>query len=413
MTEPGAQPVTEPELPNGPIVVVGAGVAGATAALTLRAEGHTGPITLVGAESEHPYRRPPLSKEVLLGSQPTARTLLRPVGSWEGQGVDLAIGRSAVDLDTEGRKLTLDDGTCLPYDRLLLATGSRPRRPAFASAGLPGVHALRTLDDARRLRGALQDGGRLLVIGAGLIGLEAAAAARALGVEVTVLEAAPSALGRTLPTPVAEAVVALHEANGVTVRTGVGVTSLERRRVGGTERLVAGCGDGGEHVADAVLLAVGAEPATELAASAGLAVDDGIVVDAYCATSAPGVWAAGEVTRRPDAFLGCGIRVEHWTDAQDHGAAAARNMLGRPTAFTALPWAWTQHYGTTVQVCGYPAVADEGPDGVAIDGDLHAFDFTARLTRAGELVGAVCAGRPAEFRALREEVGEATRPERT
>lgn len=379
-----------------PIVVVGTGVAGATAALTLRAEGYDGPVVLVGDESEPPYRRPPLSKEVLAGNQPPARTLLRPRGSWQEQGIDLRTGSKVEGIDPAGAKVALADGTRIPYHRLLLATGGRPR-PLPEAGHTDRVHTLRTLADALALRAALLDSGSLLVVGAGFIGLEAAAAARALGCEVTVVEAAPEPVGRALPPEIGRALAELHRANGVAVHTG---TRLERfEQAGGA--VVATGRTGARFTAGVVLAAIGTAPATALAEAAGIAVDDGILVDEYCATSAPGVYAAGDAARRPDPVAGS-CRVEHWADAQDQGAAAARNMLGIRTRFAPPPWFWTHQYGTTVQVAGHPGAADSAE----VDGDIGALEFSAVLRRGGRPVAAVCGNRPAEFRRLRTMLAE-------
>lgn len=381
-----------------PIVVVGTGIAGATAALTLRAEGYDGPVVLIGDDPEAPYRRPPLSKEVLTGAQAPARTLLRPAGAWAEKGIELRTGTEVTGLDPAAAKITLADGSRIPFHRLLLATGGRPRNPP-PWRDLDGVHVLRTLADARALRAALLGARSLLVIGAGFIGLEAAAAARTLGIEVTVVETAAGPVARALPPSLADALTALHREHGVTVRTGTRLERLERRGA----LLVATDHTGAELAAEVVLVAVGITPATGLAEAAGIAVDDGILVDEYGATSAPGVFAAGDVARRPDTLLGGRIRVEHWANAQDHGAATARAMLGVREPFTPVPWYWTHQYGTTLQVCGHPSAAD----GMAVEGDLAGPDFTVRLHRRGRLTAVVCGNRPADFRRLRPQVAAA------
>ena len=384
-----------------PIVVVGTGIAGATAALTLRAEGYDGPVVLIGDDPEAPYRRPPLSKEVLTGAQAPARTLLRPVGAWADQGIELRTGTEVTELDPAAAKITLADGSRIPYHRLLLATGGRPRNLPQARE-LDGVHRLRTLADARTLRTALLGARSLLVVGAGFIGLEAAAAARTLGLEVTVVETAATPVARALPPSLTDPLVTLHRENGVTLRTGIRLERLERRGAA----MVATDHTGAELTADLVLVAVGIAPATGLAEAAGIAVDDGILVDEYGATSAPGVFAAGDVARRPDPVLGGRTRVEHWANAQDHGAAAARAMLGVREPFGPVPWYWTHQYGTTLQVCGHPSAAD----GMEVDGDLGGPEFTARLHRQGRLTAVVCRNRPADFRRLRPQVAAGSAP---
>ncbi|MDQ0994635.1 NAD(P)/FAD-dependent oxidoreductase [Streptomyces sp. V3I7] len=389
-----------PEPEPGPVVVIGAGIAGATAALTLRAEGYEGELVLVGDEPEPPYRRPPLSKEVLSGAQPPSRTLLRPVASWAERGIDLRTGVAATSLDTDRRRVLLSDGTTLPYRRLLLATGGRPGRLPAADA-LPGVHRLRSLDDANALRSALTGGGRVLIIGAGLIGLEVAATARGLGCEVTVTEADERPLARVLPALVADAVAALHRSRGVELLTGLRLDRFERRdgRIAAAPR-ESGPGSSSTLTADTVVVAVGMTPETALAERAGLKTDDGILVDAFGETSAPGVYAAGDVARGPFGSGGAPRRFEHWAHAQEHGAAVARNMLGAGVPYSPRPWFWTHQYGSSLQVAGDPR--DAGT--LTVDGDPEAFDFTVRAWRDGRLTAAVCANRPAEFRALRAEL---------
>ncbi|QKW09794.1 FAD-dependent oxidoreductase [Streptomyces sp. NA04227] len=386
-----------------PLVVVGSGVAGATAALTLRAEGYTGPLVLIGQDPELPYRRPPLSKDVLRGKQSAERTALRPATAWAEQGIEVRTGTTVTRLDPAARTLVLEGGGELPYERLLLATGGRVRRVA-AAEGIDGVHQLRTLADALALRDALTGGGSLLVVGAGLIGLEVAAVARESGWEVTVAETAPEPLGRVLPARLARAVTALHASHGVEVRTGVLLDRFEAHEQG----VAAYLGQDLFHKADRVVVAVGTSPDTALAERAGLAVDDGILVDAYGATSDPYIHAAGDVARRPHPFGEGTCRAENWTPAQDQGAAVARNMLGKGVPYTAVPWYWTHHYGLNLQVAGYPQLADR----IQVTGSIEELDFAALLWRGDRLVSAVCANRPRAFRPLKDLVGGGPGPGR-
>ncbi|MEV0115703.1 FAD-dependent oxidoreductase [Streptomyces sp. NPDC050844] len=393
---------TAPAPLTGPVVIVGAGITGATAALTLRAEGYAGELTLVGDEPELPYRRPPLSKEVLSGALPPARTLLRPADSWAEQRVDVRTGTAVTEVCVAERTVLLADGTALPYERLLLATGGRPRRLP-GTDGLAGVHHLRNLAEADALRGTLSAGGRVLVVGAGLIGLEVAATARGLGCDVTVVESEPRPLGRVLPGAVADAVARLHRSEGVEIRTGVRLERFERR----DGRVVATDDAGGTLTADTVVVAVGMVPETALAERAGLKVDDGIVVDAHGRTSVPDVHAAGDVARGPYGPEGQLCRFEHWFHAQEQGAAVARSLLGSPDPYAPKPWFWTQQYGNNLQVAGAPQDADT----LEVDGDPTApgrLDFAMRAYRdGGRLVGVVCANRPKVFHGLRGELDAA------
>jgi 3-phenylpropionate/trans-cinnamate dioxygenase ferredoxin reductase subunit len=379
------------------IVVVGAGVAGATAALTLRGEGFAGRVVLIGDEPAEPYRRPPLSKDVLRGTTPEHKIRLRPSEFWGQQDIELRTGTSVTDLDPGTRTISLSDGAELGYDKLLLATGGRPRSLPQA-AGLRRAHTLRAVADVPALRSALGPDRRLLVIGAGLIGAEVAASARGMGVAVTMLEAAPSPLGRLLPPRIAEVYAALHREHGVELHTGV---ALERMDADG-EGIVAVDRDGRHHRADCAVIAIGMRPCTELAEKAGLVVDDGIVVDEFGATSAPAVFAAGDVANQPNLTLGGRHRVEHWQNAQEHGAATARNMLGARTPFDRVPWCWSEQYKVNLQVCGWPEAGDD----LTVRGRLDELDFTALFHRAGRLVGAVGVNRAAEIRTLRQQIAE-------
>lgn len=365
------------------IVIVGAGAAGATAALAVRRHGHTGTVVVVGAEPELPYRRPPLSKDLLAGRVAVDRIRLRPGETWGAEGIDLRTGVTATRLDRARHVVVLSDGDEVGYDRLLLATGGRPRR-------VPGASALRTLADARRLGSRTGPGRRLLVIGAGLVGLEVAATARALGTDVTVLESTDGVLGRVLPPLLAAPIADLHRARGVDLHLGTAVDAVTPLAGGGA---VVEAG-GRSWRADHVLAAVGTEPETALAAGASLAVDDGIVVDEYLTTSDPDVLAAGDVARTPWG------RSEHWPDALEQGQTAAGNLLGHAVRHTAVPWCWTDQYDVTVQMCG--VLGGEA----AVDGDPARFDATVSFTRHGRLVGVACCNRPRAFQVLRKEVAD-------
>ncbi|MFD1662526.1 NAD(P)/FAD-dependent oxidoreductase [Streptomyces caeni] len=379
-----------PETTPRTIAVVGTGIAGTTAAITLREEGFDGRVLLVGDEPHAPYRRPPLSKDFLKRAVPAERIRLKAPAVWQELDVELRTGTAVTGIGDGA--LELADGSRQPYDRLLLATGGRARTLPYA-AGHDHVHTLRRLGDVPALRADLESGGPLLVIGAGLVGLEVAASARSMGVDVTVVEAAPEPLRRVLPAHLRRAVLELHRAHGTRVHTGVAIKHLVRR--GGT--LVATAHDGRSWQAHTVLVAVGILPQTALAARAGLEVDDGILVDAYGATSRPHVFAAGDVARCPDPLLGRRVRNEQWNHAQQHAAAVARNMLGAATPFTAVPWSWTDQYGVLLQIAGHPADADA----LTVQGDVDGFDFAALATANGRPVGAVASGRPLDFRALR------------
>jgi 3-phenylpropionate/trans-cinnamate dioxygenase ferredoxin reductase component len=380
------------------VLVIGTGVAGVSCAAGLRAEGFDGQVVLVGDEPELPYRRPPLSKDVLRGEKTGDDVRLKPGAWYEAHDVELLTGTAAESVDPSARTATLADGGTLTWDALVLATGGRPRHLP-AAEGVEGVLTLRGLADLPALQAALLPGRHVAVVGAGFVGAEVAASARALGCDVTVLEAAPVPLGRLLPPAVASVYADLHRRNGVDLRLGAGVASVHRAGHG----VVVGTSDGQRVAADALLVAVGMVPNTGLAERAGLPVADGVLVDSTGATAAPGVWAAGDVACGPDGRTGLPRRQEHWSAAQSSGTAVARAVLGRPRAVPEVPWCWSDQYGVNLQVCGWPQPDDE----LLVRGDLDALDGTVVLARDGRLTGAITLGRPREARALRALLAKA------
>lgn len=347
------------------VVVVGASLAGLRACESLREEGFDGTITLVGAEHEIPYDRPPLSKKVLAGEWEVERIRLRKADDFESLALALRLGVRATALDTHARTLSLDDGTTVVYDGLILATGASPRRLPDQPL-LAGVVELRTLADSVDLRDRIAGGtARVTVIGAGFIGLEVAATARALGCAVTVLEGAPSPLIRGLGVEMGAAVAGVHARNGVHLRCGVQVASLE-----GEAGQVTGVrlGDGSLVASDVVVVGIGVAPNTQWLVGSGLTIGDGIVCDATLSAGVPGVYAAGDCARWPNAaFAGFDdqeMRVEHWTNAAEQGAAAARNLLlvaggGEAEPFTSVPFFWSDQFDSRIQFVGRAHGDDE------------------------------------------------------
>lgn len=382
--------------------VVGANLAGGRAVETLRSEGFTGRLVLVGAEPDLPYERPPLSKELLLGTKVSADTLLQPRSFYDEQDIELRLGRRAVRLLPASRELELDDGGWIVADKVLLCTGSRPRMLRAPGSDLAGITYLRTLEDAARIRAALLAGASVVVVGCGFVGTELAACARLMGNPVTMLEL-DVPLGRALRREVGERLTDLHRENGVNVRIGAGVARFEGD--GRVRRVVTT--DGCTIDADLVVVGVGAEPATELADSAGIATGNGILVDERCRTSQPGVYAAGDVANHPNPILGERIRVEHWQNAQNQGMAAARSMLGSEAAYHDVPWFWSHQYDVNLQVAGHPRDDDQ----VVWRGSLNGLDFTAFFLRGGVLVGAMSANRPREVRAATKLIARRGRPD--
>ncbi|MGX1804406.1 NAD(P)/FAD-dependent oxidoreductase [Nocardia sp. NPDC055321] len=376
---------------NGRIVIVGAGVAGATAARTLRTAGYPGAIVLIGAEDDLPYRRPMVSKEMLAGTAVERRTLLEPSEFWQSRDIEVRTGATVVSIEPERARVLLDDGAELGYDSLLLATGARPR--ALPGSG-DGVHTLRGRADIGAVRAAI-DAGSLLIVGAGLIGCEVAATATTLGARVTMLDAGAAPLDRIAPPVIGEFVRNLHAGNGVDIHGGVLLTDIERTA---PDTVTATAEDGRAWNARAALVAIGAVPNIALAAAAGIAVADGILVDERYRTSAPGVFAAGDAAARLDLDTGVHRRDEHWNSAQAQGAAAAAAMLGTAPETAEVSWGWSTQYGVNIQFAGRIEPSDE----LVVRGVPGTPDLTVLGVREGRLAGAVAVGRPADIRAARD-----------
>jgi 3-phenylpropionate/trans-cinnamate dioxygenase ferredoxin reductase subunit len=334
------------------IVIIGAGEAGGRTALLLREYGYVGPLTLVGDEAHLPYERPPLSKEALSADAMSPR-LVATTETFAEAGIALLASVSARSIDREAKTVLLSNGTELAYERLVLATGASPRRLPMAECSAHCLY-LRTHDDAVRLRARLQRGGHVVIVGGGFIGLEIAASARKRGCAVTIVEAQPRLLMRGVPSDIADVIRRQHEHQGVTVRTGIGIRSIEDNG-DRTQVLLA---DGTELIADLVVVGVGATPRTALAEAAGLAIDNGVKVDDHLTTSDPSIHAVGDCASFPLALYGGRrIRLESWRNSHDHAAVAARNLAGGDAVIEAVPWFWSDQYELGLQVAG---LVDEG-----------------------------------------------------
>ena len=362
-------------------VLIGGGLAGAKAAETLRAEGFDGRVVLIGEEPEAPYERPPLSKGYLLGSDEREKARVHEPGWYEEHDVDLRTGTRAVGLDPAARRVELDTGEALSYDRLLLATGSSARRLPVPGADLHGVRYLRALPDADGLLAEFRKGGRrVVVVGGGWIGLEASAAARTHGNDVTVVEPQPTPLYGVLGPAMGEVFGRLHREHGVDLRTGTGVEAFV-----GSGTVSGVRTDTGEEIpADVVLIGVGAVPNTGLAEDAGLRVDRGIVTDAALRTSAPDVFAAGDVASAFHPLYARHVRVEHWANALNQGPAAARSMLGQDVSYDRVPYFFTDQYDLGMEYSGLGGPGDSvvcrgNPD----DGEFIAFWLAGGRVTAG------------------------------
>ncbi len=329
-------------------VIVGAGQAGVQAAATLRQKGFDGQLTLIGDEPYHPYQRPPLSKKFLAGELSIERLLIRPPRFFADKDINLLLNTRVQALELQTRRLLLGDGRTLGYDKLLLALGSRPRRLAVPGHDLSGIHYLRNIDDVVAIRRDLQPGRQLVVVGGGYIGLEVAAIAIQLGLQVTVIEALDRLMARVVSPVVSRFYQQRHEAAGVTVRCDTPVAAF----TGGKKVSGVRTAGGAEFPCDLVIAGIGVAPETRLAASAGLACDNGISVDELARTTNPRVFAAGDCTSHPNAALGRRIRLESVQNASDQAKAAALNMLGASTAYTELPWFWSDQYDLKLQIAG-------------------------------------------------------------
>ncbi|MFF5973464.1 NAD(P)/FAD-dependent oxidoreductase [Streptomyces sp. NPDC012769] len=366
---------------NSAFVIVGAGLAGAKAAQTLREEGFDGPVVLLGEEGERPYERPPLSKGYLLGKDERETVYVHPSQWYAERDVDLRLGTTVTAIDPAGHEVALADGSRLGYAKLLLTTGSSPRRLPAPGADLDGVHYLRRLSDSDRIKEALRSASRIVVIGAGWIGLETAAAARTAGVEVTVLETAELPLLRVLGREVAQVFADLHTDHGVDLRCGVKVAEITANGGHANGVLLA---DGSRIDADAVIVGVGITPNTRLATDAGLDVDNGIRVDAHLRTSHPDIHAAGDVANAFHPLLGKHIRVEHWANALNQPRTAAKAMLGQDVTYERLPYFFTDQYDLGMEYTGF--VEPDGYDQVVFRGRTDTREFIAFWLAEGRVL---------------------------
>ncbi|MEE1753377.1 NAD(P)/FAD-dependent oxidoreductase [Streptomyces sp. SP18CS02] len=362
-------------------VIVGGGLAGAKAAETLRAEGFNGRVILIGDERDHPYERPPLSKGYLSGKEEREGVFVHETAWYARADIELHLGQPVTAIDREHRTVRLGDGTTIRYDKLLLATGSEPRRLDIPGTGLAGVHHLRRLAHADRLQGVLaalgRDNGHLVIAGAGWIGLEVAAAARGYGAEVTVVEPEPTPLHQVIGPELGQFFTDLHAEHGVRFHFGARLTEIT-----GQDGMVlaARTDDGEEHPAHDVLAAIGAAPRTALAETAGLALVDrahggGVAVDASLRTSDPDIYAAGDVAAAHHPLLGTRLRIEHWANALNGGPAAARAMLGQDVSYDRVPYFFSDQYDLGLEYSGWAPPGSY--DQVVLRGDAGKRQFIA------------------------------------
>ncbi|MEC5178967.1 NAD(P)/FAD-dependent oxidoreductase [Arthrobacter sp. CG_A4] len=371
------------------IVIVGGGLAGAIAAKTLRTEGFAGPVVLLAEETHHPYLRPPLSKEYLLGQAQDDALPVVPAGWYAENGVELRLGSPVTSLDPAARTVGLGDGSRLEYASLLLATGSRPRAIPVPGSDLDGVGTFRTVEDSRRLRQQLDGGGQnVVMIGSGWIGMELAAAASAYGNTVTLLGLEEVPLGAAIGPELGGFFRSLHEANGVRFRLPASAAEITGR----AGRVTGVVTDAGEVLpADLVVMAVGVVPEVSLAAAAGIGLHNGILADASLRTSAPGIFAAGDVANALHPFTGEHHRSEHWSNALNGGKVAARAMLGQDAVLDTVPYFYTDQFAVSMEYSGFPTLITGPP---TIRGSLEAREFLAFWQRDGRVVAGMSVNWP-------------------
>jgi 3-phenylpropionate/trans-cinnamate dioxygenase ferredoxin reductase subunit len=379
--------------PGSQIVIVGANLTGGAAATTLRSEGFDGAIVMIGEEPHPPYERPPLSKEYLRGERPVETSLLRPESWYEEHDVDLRLGVRAERIDPAARVVRLEGGTEVPYGSVLVATGGRNRRIGVPGSDLAGIHYLRTIEEADGIRQEARPGRRAVVVGAGFIGCEVAASLRQLGVEVEVVEIFDTALHRALGPEVGRVMEGVHRDHEVEFHFGQIVEHFL-----GSQRVEGAVTDRGRTIeCDFVVVGVGIEPNIDVVADAGVATEDGILVDELCRTSVEGVYAAGDVANHQHPLFGRRMRVEHWDNALKQGAAAARSMAGKAEPFDDPHWFWSDQYDHNLQSIGVLSDWDE----LAIRGSLEERSFVAFYLKDGFLMGAVGLDRGKDVRRCR------------
>lgn len=376
---------------NGRHIIIGAGQAGAQAALSLRQAGFDGEIVMIGAEAEPPYQRPPLSKAYLQGDLEKDRLFLRPAAFYETQKISLRLNVRVSAINRAANSVETDDGETLGYDKLLIATGAPPRKLVCAGANLAGVHYLRTIADSDALRPVMKKGGRIVIVGAGYIGLEVAASARKAGLDVTVLEMADRALARVAGKEISSFFEKLHRDHGVDLRLGAALDHFE-----GDGRLQAAILKSGDRIdCNSVLVGVGAAPSTALAEAADLRIANGIWTDEHAQTSDPDIFAAGDCASHPSPIYDRRLRLESVPNAIEQAKVAGANMAGGDVVYDAVPWFWSDQYDIKLQTAGI----SEGADQTIVRGDFSAKKFSVWHLSGPRLLAVDAVNDPAAFAA--------------
>lgn len=382
------------------VAIIGAGQAAFQAAVNLRQEGYVGRIVVTGDEPYLPYNRPPLCKNYLAGLVPQERLMLRPRTFYVDTDIEVRTGLSALRLRLPDRTIDFSDGSALGFDHLVIATGGRPRLLDVPGADLPGVHYLRTLHDVNHIRSGLRPGARLVLIGGGYIGLEVGAVARQMGLDVTILEAAPQLLSRVTGTFVAGFYSDLHRQHGVHVHCGTIVTYIEAD--GPTLR--ACCQNGSQYSADLIIVAIGMQPNIDIALNAGIVCNKGIVTDDYCRTSVPDIYAAGDCSEHRSRFYDAQMHLQSVPNAIEQGRTVAAAICGKAKPFKHVPWFWSDQYDIKLQSAG----VNNGHDRMIVRGNPADHSFAAFYLKGQRLIAMDAINRPEEFSLSREWIADET-----
>jgi 3-phenylpropionate/trans-cinnamate dioxygenase ferredoxin reductase component len=385
------------------MVIVGAGHAAGQAAASLRQEKYEGEIVIIGDEPHIPYQRPPLSKQYLSGEHGVDRVYLRPAKFYHDKNVTLKTGTRIESIDTQAKTVTTDAGETIAYEKLLIATGGRPRRLTIPGSDLAGIHYLRGIDDVDAIRSEMAPGKRLVIVGGGYIGLEVAAVAVEAGLDVHVLEAEQRILQRVTTEHMSAYYHQLHESRGVHIHTGAAVTAFA-----GSGRIEAVmCGETA-YPADLVIVGIGIIPNSEVALAAGIVCDNGIVVDDHCRTSVPDVYAAGDCTNHPNPLLQRRLRLESVPNAMEQARVASANMCGGDKTYASIPWFWSDQYELKLQMVGFSADGDTQ----VIRGSMERNEFAVFYLKNGAVVAVDAVNSPKEFMICKQLIGKKVDTER-
>lgn len=380
------------------IVIVGGGHAAGQAAASIRQEGFDAELILIGAEPHIPYQRPPLSKQYLAGEQPLDKVLLRPEKFYVDRTIDLRTGITVENIDRDGQFVACSDGSLVAYDQLLLATGSRALRPDLPGIDLGGIHTLRSIADVDKIRTDMENASHLVIIGGGYIGLEVASVAKSKDMQVTILEMEDRILQRVTHPAMSTFYHELHRAKGVNIKTSSRVTAFVGD--GWVNEVV--CADGTSVDADLVIVGVGVVPNVELAAEAGLACDNGIVVDERCATGDSAIFAAGDCTNHPNKLLDRRLRLESVPNAMEQSRVAASNLTGGDKKYASIPWFWSDQYDLKLQMVGFSSDADES----ITRGVPETHEFAMFHYKSGKIIAAEAVNSPREFLVAKQLIGK-------